>query len=247
MRPELLLIHGAFSQAAHFEPWVDYFRAVGYRATAISLPGRVPFDTEALRRLTFADYGEAVSEAVRRFERPPVVVGHSMGGLLAMNVATRERVAGVVTIAAPMPGRLPTRLGALPYAFPHIPQIIAGRPVMPSPEAVRALVTHHLSTAESEEIISAGGYESGRVLRRLLFGGASVSFHDIRCPVLSLGAGGDRVVPPAAAGQIARASNGEFVVFPEHGHWLIAGSLVSTVAATVAEWLERTSMEKSMG
>ncbi len=247
MRPELLLIHGAFSQAAHFEPWVDYFRAVGYRASAISLPGRVPFDTDALRRLTFADYSEAVAEAVRRFDRPPVVVGHSMGALFAMNVATRERVAGVVTIAAPMPGRLPARLGALPYVFPHIPQIIAGRAVMPTPEAVRALVTHHLSTAEADEIISAGGFESGRVLRRLLFSGLAVSPKAIRCPVLCIGAGGDRVVPPAAAGQIAEATNGELVVFPGHGHWLIAGSLVSTVAATVAEWLERNFDRKVDG
>ena len=69
----------------------------------------------------------------------------------------------------------------------------------------------------------------------------------IRCPVLCIGAGGDRVVPPAAAGQIAEATNGELVVFPGHGHWLIAGSLVSTVAATVAEWLERNFDRKVDG
>jgi pimeloyl-ACP methyl ester carboxylesterase len=239
MRPPLLLVHGAFSQAAHFEPWVDYFREAGYRASAISLPGRVPFNLEALRRLTLADYVDAVARAVQQFDSPPVIVGHSLGAILAMNVATFEEAAGLVTIAAPVPGKLPARLGALRYVFPHMPQIITGSPVMPPPDVVRALVTHHLSEAESDEIIAAGGSESGRVLRRLLFGRARVSLAAIRCPVLCLGAAEDRVVPSGAAGQIAKATGGERVVFQGHGHWLIAGSLVGTVAATVGDWLGR--------
>jgi len=203
------------------------------------LPGHAPTDPKTLERLVFADYVEAVSKAVREFDRPPVVVGHSMGGILAMRAATEQRIAGLVVIAAPAPGGLPARPGVLRYALPLIPRILAGLPVRPPVEAVRALVTYELSAAEGDEIIAAGGMESGRVLRRLALGGSGVALAAIRCPTLCLGAGDDRVVPPSAAARIAKATGAELVVFAGHGHWLIAGSLTGEVAATVRDWLER--------
>jgi pimeloyl-ACP methyl ester carboxylesterase len=239
MRPPLLLVHGAFSQAAHFEPWLAYFRESGYRATAISLPGHAPVDPGALARLTLDDYVGAVAAAVRSFEQPPVVIGHSMGGILAMRIAAAERIAGLVVIAAPAPGGLPARIGVFRLALPFIPRVLAGLPMVPRPEIVRALVTHDLSAAESDEIIALGGMESGRVLRRLAIGGSGVKLAGIRCPMLCLGAGDDRFVPPSAASRIAQATGAELVVFAGHGHWLIAGSLVGSVAATARDWLER--------
>lgn len=239
MRPPLLFVHGAFSQAAHFAPWLGYFRDSGFRATAISLPGHAPSDPEALKRLTLADYVDAVASAVSGFEQPPVVVGQSMGGLLAMSVAARRQIAGLVVIAAPMPGGLPARPGALRYLLPFVPRVLAGLPVEVPAETVRALVTHDLSAAESDEIIAEGGMESGRVLRRLAIGASRVTLSAIRCPMLCLGGGDDRFVPPTAASRIAAATGAELVVFAGHGHWLIAGSLTGTVAATVRDWLVR--------
>lgn len=239
MRPPLLFVHGAFSQAAHFAPWRDYFREAGYPGVAMSLPGHGPTDPYALARLTFDDYVEAVADAVRQFERPPVVIGHSMGAILAMKTAMETEVAGLVVVAAPAPGGLPARLGIAPYALRYMPQVLAGLPVTPSPEIVRALVTHDLSVAESDEIIADGTMESGRVLRRLAFGRSGIVLEAIDGPMLCLGAGDDRFVPPSAAAQIAEATGAEIVVFSGHGHWLIAGSLTGTVAATVRDWLER--------
>jgi pimeloyl-ACP methyl ester carboxylesterase len=239
MRPPLLFVPGAFSRAAHFEPWLGYFRQSGYRATAISLPGHAPADPQVLKDLSLGDCVEAVADAVRRLEQPPVVVGHSMGGILAMRVAAEEQVAGLVVMSAPPPHALPARLAVVRYALPLIPRIVAGLPVTPPLAAVRALVTHHLSAAESDEIIAEGGMESGRVLRRLAMGGSGVTLSAIRVPMLCLGGGDDRFVPPSAASRIAEATGAELVVFAGQGHWLIAGSLVGTVAATVRDWLER--------
>lgn len=239
MRPPLLFIHGAFCQAAHFEPWLGYFQEAGYRGTSISLPGHGGAETEALARLTFADYVDAVMAAVRGCEQPPVVVGHSMGGLLAMRAAMQVPVAGLVVVNSPAPGGLLVRPGVILQELAQIRQILAGLPVTPSPQTVRALVTHHLSAAESDEILAEGSAESGRVLRRLVFGMTGIALARIACPVLCLAAGGDRVVPQSATSRIAKATGAEVVVFPGHGHWLIAGSLTGTVAATVRDWLER--------
>lgn len=240
MRPPILFVHGAFGQAANFEPWLGYFREAGHSCSAISLPGRAPQDLDVLRRLTLADYVAAVRQAITKHAEPPVVVGHSMGGLIAMMAAMEMECAGLVLVAAPAPGRLPAQLSGFRFALPFLHRILTGLPVRPSPEAVRTLVTHDLSAAESDEIIAQTTMESGRVLRRLTFCATKVAFEKFRCPVLCLGAGADRVVPHSAVDRIASATGGERVVFPGHGHWLIADSLTGLVAATVKDWLHRT-------
>ena len=239
MQPPLLFVHGTFGQASNFEPWLGYFRDAGYACSAISLPGHEPPDSDLLKRLTLNDYLAAVSNAIRQADRPPVVIGHSLGGLLALMVAAGTECAGLVLVGAPAPGQLPAQIGVLRYALTFVPRIAAGLPISAPPEAVRSLVTHDLSAAESEEIIAQGTLESGRVLRRLFFGVSRSVFGGIKCPVLCLGGGADRLVPLSAAESIATATGGDLVVFPGHGHWLIAGSLTDVVAASVKAWLQR--------
>ena len=110
MRPPILFIHGAFGQAANFEPWADYFRAAGFHCTALSLPGHGPSDPQILARASLGDYLAAVAAAASALPAPPVIVGHSMGGFLALLHAAGSECAGLVLVAAPAPGRLPARV-----------------------------------------------------------------------------------------------------------------------------------------
>lgn len=239
MRPPLLFIHGAFGQAAHFEPWLDYFRQHGFRGKAISLPGHGPSDPAALKKLRLGDYLAAAGEAAQKFDEPPVVIGHSLGGLIALMLAAEGAVAGAVLVAAPAPGLPPVRPGGFRFAVPVVMRVLAGRPVPLDPAAMRRLATHDLSAAESDEIIAQSGMESGLVLRKLAFANTMVDYEAIRCPLLCLTGGADRIVPDYAARRIVAATMAEHIVFPGHGHWLIAGSLTGTVAAAVKGWLDR--------
>ncbi len=239
MRPPLLFIHGAFGQAAHFEPWLDYFRQAGYRGRAISLPGHGPSDAAALGKLRLADYLAAAAAAAQQFDQPPVVVGHSLGGLIALMLAAETDCAGAVLAGAPAPGLPPTRPTAFRFALPFVARVLAGLPVPPNPVAMRLLATHDLSSAESDEIIAQSGMESGLVLRKVAFANTTVDYEAIRCPILCLSGGADRIIPDYAARKIVAATMAEHVVFPGSGHWLIAGSLTGAVAAAVRGWLDR--------
>jgi pimeloyl-ACP methyl ester carboxylesterase len=239
MRPPLLFIHGAFGQAAHFEPWLDYFRQAGFRGKAISLPGHGPSDPVALTRLRLGDYLVAAGEAVRSLGTPPVVIGHSLGGLIALMLAAEGECAGAVLVAAPAPGLPPARPNAFRFTVPFVTRVLAGLPVPLNPAAMRLLATHDLSAAESDEIVAQSGMESGLVLRKVAFANTAVDYEAIRCPLLCLSGGADRIVPDYAARRIVAATKAEHITFPGHGHWLIAGSLTGIVAAAVKSWLER--------
>lgn len=236
-KPPIVLIHGACSQPAHFEAWRGFFGDAGYEVFVPALPGHAPPDRAVLRGEGFADYLEAMREAVKGLKRKPVVIGHSMGGLIARMLAA-EGLARAVALVSPLPGgRIPAPAGALPYYAAVAPWVLAGRPFRPWTGAVRRLALHALPRAEQDEIAAGFVAESGRAYRDLVFGRAKVKRRAVRCPMLVLHGDADRLIPLAVAQGIAGKHEAELIVIPGQGHWLIAPSLTAEVADRVLTWI----------
>jgi pimeloyl-ACP methyl ester carboxylesterase len=100
MKPPLLFIHGAFTRAKRWDPWLEFFRAQGFVCHAPSLPAHDPPDMAALENLTFEDYVAAMVAVQRSLDAPPVIIGSSMGGLVAQHVAARTQDRGGARCAA---------------------------------------------------------------------------------------------------------------------------------------------------
>ena len=237
MKPPLILVHGTCAQPVHWEPWLGYFRQSGYEAVAPALPGRAPVDLNVLSRATFDDCVAVVREAHGRCDRPPVLIGYSMGGLIAQRVAATAECAGLVLIgsATPFPMRLQWHL--VGYALPLLFRVLAGQPFRLADDTVRELVLHHLSVAEQDEVLRDMVPESGRAFRRVALALVRVRASDIRCPVLCVTGADDRVVAPRATAELARRYGGDLLTIPNCGHWPCAGSLLESVAAPVKEWI----------
>ena len=65
-RPEIILIHGAFSRPAHLAAWVARFERDGFRCRTPALPGHEPPDAEALSTLDMPDYLRRLGVAPRK-------------------------------------------------------------------------------------------------------------------------------------------------------------------------------------
>jgi pimeloyl-ACP methyl ester carboxylesterase len=239
MRPPLLLIHGAFSAATHLAPWAEYFRAAGYECRAPALPGHSDKDRDRLDGLELGDCLEMLGEICLGFDRPPVIIGHGLGGLLAQHLrATADCAAAVLVSSWPGTAFRPTPRAML-NSLPMIPGILGGRPVRTGKSVIRTLALHDLSVAEREDILAEFGPEAGRVLRAPILGKAEIPGTTVRRHVLVVSGAADRIVPAAVPMEMARLYQAEHLVIPGQGHWLIAGSLVAIVAAAIVDWLER--------
>lgn len=99
-----LLIHGFAGSPVEMEPVALALEAEGFEVVRLTLPGHAT-TIDDFSRTFFPDWLAAAEHACQQEiarGRRVVVIGHSMGGSLALHLAERYDLAGVVTLAAPV-------------------------------------------------------------------------------------------------------------------------------------------------
>ncbi|MBO0676667.1 alpha/beta hydrolase [Mycolicibacterium sp. S2-37] len=244
--PPILFLHGVFGKPSLLMPWIRFFEAAGYRTHAPTLPGREPTDEAVLTHTGIQDCFQVALEAYDRIGGAPIVIGHSMGGLLTQKIAAARRPTAAVLLASVPPGVLWMQPRALPHVLPLLPAIMAGRPFLPSPKIMRAVPLCTLPPAEQNELVGELVRDSGRILREMSLGASStrVEAADVTCPVLCVSAGQDRNVAQWMSRRIARRYGAEHQVHPTLPHWIVAESAVGQVAPPVLTWLEKVLADR---
>jgi pimeloyl-ACP methyl ester carboxylesterase len=98
-----VLVHGAFSGAWCWEPVLPGLRAAGHTVETLDLPGSGS-DQTPLAEVTLDAYARRVNEVLAAGP-PAVLVGHSMGGMVVTQAASRapQHVAALVYLCAFVP------------------------------------------------------------------------------------------------------------------------------------------------
>jgi len=99
--PPLLFIHGACLGAwCWTDNFLDYFGDLGYHTLALNLRGHGgSVSDKPLQKLRLDNYVEDVASVADKLAEPPIVVGHSMGGLVAQMFASQHETSAVVLIS----------------------------------------------------------------------------------------------------------------------------------------------------
>src|ERR671938_376133 len=126
-RIPMILIHGAWLSARSWENFVDYFGKRGFDVSAPEWP-RKHGDVEELRSEAEELEGLGVNEIVdhyegltRELDQPPVLIGHSYGGLFVELLLDRGLGrAGVAMSPAPPKGALVLPFSTLKAAAPAL-------------------------------------------------------------------------------------------------------------------------------
>src|SRR5262245_62275972 len=89
--PLVLMMHGAFSTHEPFRPWIKIFSERGFRVVAVSRRGRFGVGPAQAEGVEIADYLDDTRQVIEALGEKPILVGHSLGGLIAQKMAEEDR------------------------------------------------------------------------------------------------------------------------------------------------------------
>ncbi|MFZ1178851.1 MAG: alpha/beta hydrolase [Mycobacterium sp.] len=247
-----VLIHGSWSRG---EQWAPARAALQERGFTVHTPTlryhELPLHQGAAKiaPLSIRDYLDDLVALVASLDSAPLLVGHSMGGLVVQLVAAHTAHAGLIA-ACPSPvgpsGLNPTTLGiALAHALKPRPW---AKPVYP-PRWQR--FWQGVAGAQSEEVAREAFdnlvCESGRVVFFELAmpwldlaKAARVDHSAIAGPVLVIAGGNDRIVPPRLARRTAgRYANATYVEIPRSDHLVFHGEALPITMGHIDDWIAK--------
>lgn len=248
-KPPVLFLHGAFSGAwVWAEHVLDFVAERGHAAYALSFRGHGRSEGRGdLARHGLADYADDVRATIRSIGHPPILVGHSMGGLVAQRCLGRERLAGLA-LMAPVPpegvmaanAHLVLRELGLWAEIAQAATVGVGRAAPASSDLRRMLVADDLPPALAKSYLFRMQNESRRALAEMQFPGLCLSAAWLGVPAFVVGREGDRLIPLAALKRTAFFHGAAVHTLPGEAHALMLEAHWREPAGLLADWLART-------
>jgi pimeloyl-ACP methyl ester carboxylesterase len=245
-RPPIVMVHGAFCGGWAWERFRAPFEAAGHRVLAPDLRGHGETDSpQAVTGVSMTDYARDIARLCREQDEPPILVGHSMGGLVAQMAARSAKVRALVLLAPSPPwGVAGSSIEEAITAFGlHVLGPIWMQSVTPDRGLMRAYSLDRMDKPSREAAVARLRPESGRALWETLnwwldpFMTTSLGPAPLRAPSLVMVGTGDVVHPPPTARLIAGRLGAAYREFPGMSHWILGEPGWDEVATAARDWL----------
>jgi pimeloyl-ACP methyl ester carboxylesterase len=224
----IVCVHGAWHGAWCWEPFLDYFARHGYAGYAPSLRGHgASPNSKSLKVTRIADYvadvRRTVDQVVAETGRKPVLIGHSMGGLVVQKYLETDPEIPRAILLAPVPvhGVWQATLRVfrrLPLPFIRANLTWSLWPLVSTPGRVRNHFFSKTVPADKLARWAARVQDESYLgfLDMLLFCFAAPA--NVSVPVLIMGATRDMIFSPAEITKTAGAYNHKPVMFADMAH-----------------------------
>jgi non-heme chloroperoxidase len=259
----VVFIHGLWLHASSWGPWQELFAEAGYAPSAPGWPG--DSDTvEESRQDPSRVAGKGINDVVdhyagiiRGLETPPVVIGHSFGGLIAQRLLGQDLAAAAVAVdPAPIKGVL-----SLPVSALRVASIALRKPanrnlaISLTPEQFRYGFGNAIPEQESAELYDRWTVPSPG---KPLFEAGLANFtprspaqvntgNKTRGPLLITAGGRDHTVPAAVSTSTRKQYHKspaitDLIEFHDRGHSLTIDHGWREVAQAALDWLKQRSV-----
>lgn len=239
----ILFVHGAWHGAWCWEKnFMPYFAEKGHTCYALSLRGHGNSDgTAHFRWMRIADYVADVAQVVSQLPEVPMLVGHSMGGLVVQKYLEEHTAPAAVLLASvPVKGVFRTTLRIAcrhPLAFLKANLSWSLYPLISTPNLTReAFFSMGISSDKLNGYFSLMQDESYiAFLDMMLFNLPNPE--KVSTELLILGAENDTVFHPDEIEKTAAAYGKEPEIFKGMAHDMMLEDDWQTVADRILEWL----------
>lgn len=259
MNPKkIVFIHGLWIHATSWEPWMEFFNQRGYETLNPAWPGDAATVSECrsnpqpIANRGVTEVVDAYAKVIATLSEPPIVIGHSFGGLIAQILLGRGvAAAGIAIDPAPIKG-----VWQLPFSA-----LKASLPVLGNPFNLKKAVSltfdqfryGFANAVPLDEARALYGLWAIPAPARPLFQAAiaSIAGHETkvdtantsRGPLLITGGERDHIAPPvlgkATFRKYPRNVVTEFKLFENRGHSLVMDAGWREVAEYCQTWLNK--------
>jgi non-heme chloroperoxidase len=257
----IVFIHGLWIHTSSWQAWMEFFNQRGYQTLNPDWPGDSPTVAEcrsspgAIANRGVSEVADSYAKIFATLSEPPIVIGHSFGGLITQVLLGRGiAAAGIAIDPAPIKGVWQLPFSALRASFP-----VLGNPfnfkkaVSLSFSQFRYGFANAVPEEEARQL-----YDSWTIPApaRPLFQAATASFagsetkvntaNKNRGPLLITGGEKDHIAPPilgqASLKKYSASVKSEFKMFAGRGHSLIVDHGWKEVAEYSLGWLNQNGL-----
>ena len=257
----IVFIHGLWIHASSWQPWMDFFNQHGYETLNPGWPGDSPTVAECranpqpIANRGVTEIADSYAKVIASLPEPPIVIGHSFGGLIAQVILGRGiAAAGIAIDPAPIKGVWQLPFSALKASFP-----VLGNPfnlkkaVSLTFNQFRYGFANAVPEEEAKELYDRWTIPAPA---RPLFQAATATFagsetkvntaNTTRGPLLITGGEKDHIAPPILGKASLKKYNSsvitEFKLFEGRGHSLIVDHGWKEVAEYSLAWLNKNGL-----
>lgn len=241
-RPPVLLIHGMFGGAWYWANYQSLLAKRGYETHAVNLRGH--HGSRPVPDLGKVALSEFVADAleVASTLKNPIIIGHSMGGLIAQKVAEQGVGRALVLIASAPPRWIPVASWLLiRKQVKFLRGLLMFEALVPDREDADALMFNRTPLPDRDLFFPKLVAESGRAGFQLSIGGIGVHASRVTAPVLVMTGLDDQFVVPRVARALSRKYNATLREYRSFAHHIMSEPGWEGPCGDVCDWLDRVA------
>lgn len=258
MTETIVMIHGMWGGGWCWENYQKFFTKKGYHCIAPNLrfhdvDPKAPPDPR-LGTTSLLDYVEDLEKEIRKLDKPPILMGHSMGGLLVQILGSQGLAKALVLLTPAAPhGIIALKPSVIKSFWSALTKWGFWRKPMRQTFAGAVYSTMHLLTVEEQKgLFDRYVYESGQAACEIGFwffdpkGAAKVDEAKVTCPVLVIAGTQDRIVPVSVVRKIAEKYKdvATYRELANHAHWVIVEPGWQEIAEDILDWLNKALIRR---
>lgn len=255
MKKTIIFVHGMFQNPKSWEGWINYFESKGYNCIAPAWPYHEgePANlrdniAEELGDLELDDIITPLETQILQLEEKPIVIGHSVGGLIAQILLSRGVLRAAVAISSVAPNKMITFDWSFFKNAATIANPLKGNDPIPMDlETFKGAFANTLIEEQARlEFERTATPDSRNVFRSCMSDSADIDVELPHSPLLLISASEDLICPATLIEKqfeayTDKSSVIELKEFPNRSHYICNEPEWEEVATFTENWLSNHS------
>ena len=248
----VILIHGMWSTSASLSTLRERLEAQGYNVHSPDLPWHEDGIRDSETRvsdLSISDYVAHLKDYITnlKLEEPPILIGHSMGGILAQKLGAELKIRAMILLCPSPPWgiNIITPSGIWTTFNAYAKWGFWRKAHRPSFHRAKYGLFNSSAKQAQIELYNRLVPESGRAYFEIVYWffdrrkATYVPTKEISVPILIITGEKDRLIPPRVVKKIAeKYPEADYKCYPDHSHWLIDEPGGEEIVSDIDMWLK---------